>query len=63
MFAAWRGFPSPLRRRPTAASCPFDDHQIWGRVEAPSAEDALGHLPWFVAARTTATRIAEVPIP
>jgi hypothetical protein len=43
-------------------SCLFDDHQIWWRVEAETAEEALGHLPWYVAARTTAIRIAEVPI-
>jgi hypothetical protein len=63
VFAAWRGFASPLRRRPALGSCLFDDHQIWWRVEAESADEALANLPWYVAARTTAIRIAEVPIP
>jgi hypothetical protein len=63
VFAAWSGFQSPLRREPAIGSCLFDDHQIWWRVEAANEEDALARLPWFVAARTTATRIAEVPIP
>jgi hypothetical protein len=44
-------------------SCLFDDHQIWWRVEADSADDALGRLPWYVAVRTIAIPIAEVPIP
>ena len=63
VFAAWRGFASPLRRRPAIGSCLFGDHQIWWQVEAASADDALGRLPSYVAARSTATRVAEVPIP
>jgi hypothetical protein len=63
VFAAWRGFASPLRHRPALGSCLFDDHQIWWQVEAESADEALRRLPWYVAARTTAIRIAEVPIP
>jgi hypothetical protein len=63
VFAAWRGFASPLRHQPTLGSCLFDDHQIWWRVEADSVDDALGRLPWYVAVRTIAIPIAEVPIP
>jgi len=63
VFAAWRGFASPLRHQPALGSCLFDDHQIWWRVEADSADDALGRLPWYVAVRTIAIPIAEVPIP
>jgi hypothetical protein len=59
----WRGFASPLRYRPAVGSCLFDDHQIWWHVEAESADKALEHLPWYVAARTTSIRIAELPIP
>ena len=63
VFAAWRGFTSPLRRRPAIASCHYNDHQIWWQVEAETAADALGRLPGYVAARTCAIRVAEVPIP
>jgi hypothetical protein len=62
-FAAWSGFPSPLRRRAAVASCHFGDHQIWWQVEAASADEALGQLPWYVAMRTRAIRISEVAIP
>jgi hypothetical protein len=62
-FAAWSGFTSPLRRRATVGSCHFGDHQIWWEVEASSEREALEHLPWFLAIRTTATRIGEVAIP
>ena len=63
VFAAWRGFASPLRHQPALGSCLFDDHQIWWSVEADSADDALGRLPWYVAVRTSAIPISEVPIP
>ena len=54
VFAAWRGFASPLRREPALGSCLFGDHQIWWKLEATSADAALGRLPWYVAVRTTA---------
>jgi len=63
VFAAWRGFASPLRGRAALGSCFFGDHQLWWQVEANSERDALDHLPWYVAERTTAIRVREVAIP
>jgi hypothetical protein len=63
VFASWKGFASPLRHRPAAASCAWGGHEIWWELEAASEQDALGHLPHYVAARTHATQIGEVEIP
>ena len=63
MFAAFKGHESPLRRRPTLASCLSGGHAIWWTVEAASEEAALALLPFYVAERTTATRVSEVRIP
>lgn len=62
-FACWRGFQSPLRRRMTTGGCAVDDHQLWWDVEADTAEAALALLPPFIAARTEAVPIRDVPIP
>lgn len=62
-LAAWRGFASPLRRRPATCSCLFGGHEIWWRVEAPSAEAALAQLPPFVASRTEARPVRQISIP
>ncbi len=61
-FAAWSGFASPLRHRPTIGSCRFGGHEIWWELEARSAEEALGTLPDYVAARTTVTQVTELEI-
>jgi hypothetical protein len=63
VFAAWSGFASPLRGQAAVGSCLFGDHQIWWEVEAATEHAALDHLPWYVAARTTAIRVREVVIP
>jgi hypothetical protein len=63
VFAAFRGYESPLRHRATLASCRFDDHAIWWAVEAASEGEALALLPFYVAERTTATRVSEIEIP
>jgi hypothetical protein len=63
VFASWRGVASPLRQHPATASCHFGGHAIWWQVEAESADEALGQLPGYVAARTTVTEISEVQIP
>jgi hypothetical protein len=63
VFASFKGHESPLRHRPTLASCRSGGHTIWWTVEAASEADALGLLPSYVAARTTATRVSEVEIP
>ena len=63
VFAAWSGFSSSLRGRTALGSCLFGDHQIWWEVEAATEREALDHLPWYVARRTTAIRVGEVVIP
>ena len=63
VFASFKGHQSPLRHRPTLASCRSGEHAIWWIVDAASAEEALGLLPYFVAQRTTATSVSEVEIP
>ena len=63
VFAAFRGHESPLRHRRTLASCESGGHAIWWTVDAATGDEALGLLPGYVAARTTATRVSEVEIP
>ena len=62
-FAAFRGHESPLRHRQTLSSCPSGGHSLWWLVDAATEQDALALLPFFVAARSTATRVGEVAIP
>ena len=63
VFAAFKGRESPLRRRPTLASCLSGGHAIWWTVEAGSEREALALLPLYVAERTTAVRVTQVEIP
>ena len=63
VFAAWRGFDSPLRRRPAISTCLEGGHALWWRVEAPSRRAALELLPPFVARRTAAIAVRDVQIP
>ena len=63
VFAAFRGHGSPLRHRPTLASCRVGNHHIWWSVEASSEADALALLPTYVAERSAAVRVDEVQIP
>ena len=62
-FAAFKGDPSPLRRRKTASSCLTGGHEIWWLVEAETADAALALLPRYVAERSTAMPIRTVLIP
>jgi hypothetical protein len=62
-FAAFKGHESSLRHRATLASCVSGGHAIWWAVEATSEEDALRLLPYFVARRSTVTRVTEVVMP
>ena len=62
-FAAWKGFPSPLRRRDTIGSCLTGGHEIWWELDAATEEDALGHLPRYVAERTKAIPVSDVHVP
>jgi hypothetical protein len=63
VFASFKGHHSPVRHRPTLASCRSGGHAIWWAVEAPTGADALRLLPGYVAERTTATAVDEVQIP
>jgi hypothetical protein len=63
VFAAFRGHDSPLRHRPTLASCRSGGHAIWWTVDAESEEDARRLLPRYVAERTNVNRVSEVEIP
>jgi hypothetical protein len=63
VFAAFKGHDSPLRHRATLASCAYGGHAIWWEVEATTESAALALLPFYVATRATATRVAEVEIP
>ena len=63
MFASFKGHQSPLRHQAALASCRFGGHQIWWAIDAVSEEDGLRLLPFYVAERTTITRVSEVEIP
>jgi hypothetical protein len=60
--AAWRGFASPLRGTSALSTCLYGGHEIWWRVRAEDREAALRLLPPYVASRTEALRVREVPI-
>jgi hypothetical protein len=63
VFAAFKGHESALRHQPTLASCPFGGHAIWWWVEARGEQEALALLPFYVAQRSTVTRVRTVEIP
>ena len=63
VFASFKGHQSRLRHRATLASCGSGGHAIWWTVDADSEADALRLLPFYVAERTTITRVSEVQIP
>lgn len=62
-FASFKGHNSPLRHQAALGTCVFGGHEIWWTVEAPSEAGALAFLPFYIAQRTTATRVSEVEIP
>jgi hypothetical protein len=63
VFASFKGNQSPLRHHAALASCPSGGHEIWWTVQAGSQADAARLLPFYVAQRTTVTRVSEVQIP
>lgn len=63
VFSSFKGHESPLRHRATLASCRSGGHEIWWTVDAGSEGDARQLLPFYVAERTTITRVSEVQIP
>ena len=62
-FVAFRGHDSVLRQHPALAGCAYGEHAIWWAVDAADEEQALALLPFFVAERSTVTRVAAVVIP
>jgi len=62
-FASFKGDESPLRHKPTIASCLYGGHEIWWLVHADSPEEALELLPHYIGQRSTVTPIREVQIP
>lgn len=62
-IAAWKAFASPLRHGRPLGSCATGGHNIWWTVEAADHDAALALLPPYVAARTVAEAVREVPLP
>jgi hypothetical protein len=63
VFAAFRGFASPLRHTEALVSCRNGGHEIWWRAAAEDEAAALGQLPRYVATTSTATRVDPVAVP
>ena len=59
-FRGIQGTREPLRHRTTLASCRSGGHAIWWTVEAETEAEALQLLPYYVAERTTVSRVSEV---
>jgi hypothetical protein len=62
-LAAWKGFASPLRHGRPLGSCANGGHVVYWTVEAPDDDGALALLPDYIARRTVAEEVREVPIP
>jgi hypothetical protein len=62
-FVAFRGHDSALRHETALAACSYGEHAIWWFVEAADEHDALALLPFFVAQRSTVTRVTDVVFP
>ena len=62
-IAAWKAFASPLRHSRPLGSCATGGHKVWWSAEAADRAAALALLPPYVAARTVAEAVREVPIP
>ena len=63
VFTSFKGHQSPLRHHTALASCPDGGHEIWWTVQAETETDAIRLLPFYIAQRTTITRVSEVQIP
>jgi hypothetical protein len=70
-YAAWNGFPSPLRGRTVQSTCarhevgaPADasGHEVFLSASAQDAESAMAQLPPYVRERTQAREVTEVTI-
>lgn len=62
-FAAWRGHDSPLSHQPALGGCRQGHHELWWIVTTADEGAALQLLPSFVAQRTRAVEVTELPIP
>lgn len=62
-IAAWKAFPSPLRHSRPLGSCTTGGHGMWWTVQAADRAAALAQVPPYVADRTVADEVREVPIP
>jgi hypothetical protein len=62
VYAAWRGYDSPLRGLDAMASCATGDHRIYWTVDADNAAEALRQLPPYLAERTHASEVRRVAI-
>jgi hypothetical protein len=62
-IAAWKAFPSPRRHGRPLGSCASGGHRLWWTVEAANLGAALAQLPPYVAERTIAEEVREVPLP
>ena len=63
VFAAWKGFDSPLRERPTLSTCQEGGHRLWWTVDALDEAQARDLLPPYLADRTEVILVSEVMIP
>jgi hypothetical protein len=61
--ASWKGFRGPLRDSRPLGSCATGGHRMWWTVEASDQRAALAQLPPYVASKTFADEVREVPIP
>jgi hypothetical protein len=62
-IAAWKAFESPLAGGRPLGSCISGGHGVWWIVRASDHEAALAQLPPYVAARTVAEEVKEMPLP
>ena len=63
VFASFKEHHPSLRQTSALASCRSGEHAIWWTVDAASEAEALALLPFYVAERTSATRVNEVALP
>jgi hypothetical protein len=62
-YAAWRGYDSPLRELPAAASCANGGHGLFWTVQANTSAQALAQLPPWLAERTRIESVRDVALP
>jgi hypothetical protein len=63
VFASFKGNQSPLCHTATLAPCPSGGYEIRWTVQAEAAADSVRLLPFYIAQRTTITRVSDIEIP